>query len=302
MSPPPDLQAEDERVSFGGSPEAIRYHYDVGNSFYGLWLDESLTYSSAMWSQSGAEGLAAAQRTKLDYHLGNVALPPKGHLLDVGCGWGALLRRACDRNDLSHGVGLTLSEEQARHIEAFGDPRLSIAVANWSEYTPDGQFDGVVSIGAFEHFADPRQSEQERLHVYRSFFGRCRDWLKPGGTLSIQTIVYGNMDAGEANAFIATEIFPRAELPRPQEIFAACDRFFEVVAYRNDRLDYARTCEAWRNNLRRRRNEAMAVVGREVVERYEKYLMLSAAGFRLGRIGLARLKLAPVRGRPGFAS
>jgi cyclopropane-fatty-acyl-phospholipid synthase len=295
MSLQSDIAGESDRVSFGGSRAAIRYHYDVGNEFFRLWLDESLTYSSAMWSGSTDQSLAVAQQTKLDYHLGNLALPTKAHLLDIGCGWGALLRRARDRGDLSRGVGLTLSEEQARHIAALGDPCLSVETVSWTEYAPDEAFDGIVSIGAFEHFAHPSQSASERMRVYRSFFERCSEWLKPAGALSLQTIVYGDMDATQANAFIAGDIFPEAELPRPQEIFAAADRLFEVVAYRNDRLDYARTCEAWCHNLRRRREEAVAQVGSEVVERYERYLMLSAAGFRLGRIGLARLKLAPHR-------
>lgn len=88
------------------------------------------------------------------------------------------------------------------------------------------------------------------------FFERCRAWLSERGALSLQTIVYGDMDASEANGFITTEIFPQAELPRPQEILAATDRLFEVVSYRNDRLDYARTCETWLTNLRAARKRS----------------------------------------------
>jgi cyclopropane-fatty-acyl-phospholipid synthase len=286
-------------VTFGGSAEAIRHHYDVGNEFYALWLDDSLTYSAALWSGGSETSLASAQRAKLDYHLDNVGLPEGGRLLDVGCGWGALLRRACERTGLSRAVGLTLSEEQARHVTALRDPRIAVRTENWADHEPDGRYHGIVSIGAFEHFAHPRQSAEERLRVYRGFFERCRQWLEPGGALSLQTIVYGDMDADDANSFIMTEIFPDAELPRPHEIFAATDRLFEIVTYRNDRLDYARTCEAWLANLRRRRAEALAVAGEETVARYERYLMLSAMGFRLGRIGLTRLKLVPCRGGRG---
>lgn len=292
------LDLAETGITFGGSPEAIRHHYDVGNAFYRLWLDESLTYSAAMWSGAGQD-LGAAQRAKLDYHLDNLKLPRLGRLLDIGCGWGALLRRAGERFDLSAAVGLTLSDEQADHITALRDPRISVLRENWADHKARDLYDGIVSIGAFEHFADPRQSQGERLHVYRSFFEQCRLWLAPSGTLSLQTIVYGDMDASEANNFISAEIFPNAELPRPCEIFAASDRVFEIATYRNDRLDYARTCEAWLNNLRRRRAEAVALVGQEVVARYERYLMLSAIGFRLGRIGLARLTLIPIRMRGG---
>jgi cyclopropane-fatty-acyl-phospholipid synthase len=297
MSLQPSDPRDSDQAAFGGSRSAIRHHYDVGNAFFRLWLDASLTYSSAMWTGSREERLETAQRAKLDYHLDNIALPAKGHLLDIGCGWGALLRRARDHADLARGVGLTLSNEQARHVAAFDDACLSVETVSWTEYTPHEPFDGIISIGAFEHFAHPRQTEDERLHVYRSFFRRCSGWLKPGGALSLQTIIYGSMDAAEANAFITNEIFPGAELPRPHEIFAAADQIFEVETYRNDRLDYARTCESWYRKLRQRRDEAIAMAGKEVVEKYERYLMLSAAGFRLGRIGLVRLKLVPLRRR-----
>jgi cyclopropane-fatty-acyl-phospholipid synthase len=290
-------RAGQDAVTFGGSAHAIRHHYDVGNDFYELWLDESLTYSCAMWSGDEGDTLEAAQRTKLDFHLGNIALPQGGRLLDIGCGWGSLVCRALERSSPSRVVGLTLSQQQAKYLAAIGDPRLSIRVENWADHQPSETYDGIVSIGAFEHFADSRQNADERMDVYCGFFERCHDWLVPGGTLSLQTIVYGDMDASNANGFIASEVFPNAELPRPYEIFQAADRLFAITLYRDDGLDYARTCETWLRNLRRRRSEAIATVGRETVQRYERYLMLSASGFRLGRIGLARLKLVSIGGR-----
>lgn len=290
-----ELPLGHDAITFGGSAEAIRHHYDVGNDFYQLWLDESLTYSCATWSGHEGETLESAQRAKIDFHLDNVVLPQGGTLLDIGCGWGALVFRALERSGLSRAVGLTLSRQQARYLAASGDPRLAIRVENWAEHQPSGEYDGIISIGAFEHFADPRQSIEERIAVYRGFFERCHEWLVPGGIMSLQTIVYGNMDARDASGFITSEIFPNAELPRPHEIFQASDRLFNVVLYRNDGLDYARTCDAWLKNLRNRRAEAIDIVGKDIVQRYERYLMLSSTGFRLGRIGLARLKLQSLK-------
>ena len=284
-----------DAVTFGGSAEAIRHHYDIGNDFYQLWLDESLTYSCAAWSGREGETLEAAQRAKIDFHLDNVALPKGGALLDIGCGWGALISRALERSGISRAVGLTLSQQQAQFLASIADPRITIRVENWAEHQPTSEYDGIISIGAFEHFADPRQSTEERIAVYHGFFKRCYDWLAPGGSLSLQTIIYGNMDARDASGFITSEIFPNAELPRPYEIFQASDRLFNVVSYRNDGIDYAITCEVWLKNLRRRKAEAIDIVGKEVFQRYERYLMLSSTGFRLGRIGLARLKLQSVK-------
>lgn len=294
---PQETVTDRETPEFGGSSAAIRHHYDVSNAFFRLWLDESLTYSCALWT--GADTLALAQRAKIDYHLDKLGLPASPHLLDIGCGWGALLRRALERFAPRAAVGLTLSEAQAEHVSALRLPNVTVRLENWAAHEPNTKYDGIVSIGALEHFAAPLQSQTERIAVYRTFFERCRAWLSARGALSLQTIVYGDMDAGEANGFITTEIFPQAELPRPQEIFAATDKLFEVVSYRNDRLDYARTCETWLTNLRRRRMEAVVVVGEDVCQRYERYLMLSAIGFQLGRIGLARLRLVPYRARRG---
>ncbi|MFC8047164.1 class I SAM-dependent methyltransferase [Nocardia sp. NPDC057353] len=272
---------------------AVRHHYDVGNAFYALWLDPSLTYSCAMPSGPG-DTLEAAQQRKLSYHLDAVRAHEATDLLDIGCGWGALLAVAASEG-VARPTGLTLAEEQAAHVRALDLPGTEVAVRNWLHYEPGRRFDGIVSIGAFEHFATPEDSPAAKIAIYRAFFERCLDWLRPGGALSLQTIAYANMRRDQANSFIQREIFPAADLPTLAEIAAAADGLFEVRAVRNDRLDYAWTCEQWAARLRARRAEAVALVGPEVTERYERYLRLSALGFRMGKIGLLRIVLEPYR-------
>jgi cyclopropane-fatty-acyl-phospholipid synthase len=269
---------------------SIRHHYDVGNDFYRLWLDPTLSYSCA-W-RSADEGLAEAQEDKLRRHL--AAAGARTRLLDVGCGWGGILARAG-----VPAVGLTLSDEQASYVAALGLPDVEVRVEDWRDHTPEQPYDGIVSIGAFEHFAAPGT---EKVAIYREFFTRCRDWLgstNTGGALSLQTIAYADMDPAEASRFMQQEIFPDAELPTLAEITAAAEGVLEVTALSNGRLDYAWTCAEWARRLKAHRVEARELVGPETVARYERYLTLSSLGFRMGRLALYRITLRPYGTRWG---
>jgi cyclopropane-fatty-acyl-phospholipid synthase len=288
---------------------AIRYHYDVGNDFYALWLDRSLTYSCAM-PRGADDTLECAQQRKLRYHLdavraggafgdgafgdGAFSDGALAHgVLDIGCGWGSLLAELSQARQVRRSVGLTLSDEQAAFVWSRGYPGVEVRTGSWTDCEPGGPFDGIVSIGAFEHFARPDDGSARKVRVYREFFERCRGWLAAGGVLSLQTIAYANMSAGDASQFMVREVFPDADLPTLAEITAAAERVFEIQAVRNDRLDYAWTCEQWARRLRASRPAALRVVGPETVARYERYLKMSALGFRMGKICLLRLILRP---------
>ncbi|ABD10981.1 cyclopropane-fatty-acyl-phospholipid synthase [Frankia sp. CcI156] len=275
-----------------GAAAAIRHHYDVGNDFYRLWLDRSLTYSCAL--REGADDtLETAQERKLRFHLDAIRADRAESVLDIGCGWGSILGRLAETHGVRRSVGLTLSAEQAAFVRSRGYPGVEVRTENWAHYEPGTRFDGIISIGAFEHFAGPDDSSAEKIRLYREFFTRCHGWLKRDGVLSLQTIAYANMSRENASAFIQQEIFPAADLPTLTEITAAAEGVFEIQSVHNGRLDYAWTCEEWARRLRRHREEAVGVVGPEVVARYERYLKLSALGFRMGKICLLRLVLQP---------
>lgn len=279
----------------GGTEAAIRHHYDVSNAFYALWLDESMTYSCALWQEGDdPNDLAGAQRRKLDFHLATAGASRGHRLLDIGCGWGGLLNRALSHTSIEHGTGLTLSDAQFEHIRERGDGRIEVRKESWIDHIPAAKYDSIVSIGALEHFASPGDSEHDKVALYREFFEKCRSWLKPGGAVSLQTIVYGTMRTDENNAFIRDHIFPDSELPQPHELVEAASGVLELTLLRNDRAQYARTCDLWYRNLRRRRAEAVAIVGDDKVRQYEAYLRLSAFGFNTGRVGLMRLAFSQV--------
>lgn len=279
----------------GASAEAIQAHYDVGNEFYALWLDETLTYSSALWdSAEDQRPLALAQHNKIAWHLRSAQVEKAKRVLDIGCGWGAVVKAAANVPTVEHVMGLTLSQAQADHILRDKPAKIDVRLESWADHKPAQNYDSIVSIGAFEHFTKPDDDAAAKIAIYRDFFSKCRGWLNPKGGMSLQTIAYGKLKRDDPNVKLMSQIFPDSDLPRLEEIVVACDGLFEIVIVRNDRVDYARTCEQWANNLRARRKEAIALVGPEQVARYERYLKLSAFGFWTGNITLLRLTLRPI--------
>jgi cyclopropane-fatty-acyl-phospholipid synthase len=279
----------------GADSAAIRAHYDVSDDFFALFLDKSRAYSCALY-ETGDETLEAAQRAKFDWHLRAVALRPKQRLLDIGCGWGGLLERAVTRYDADRAVGLTLSAAQDAYIAtAFADPAIEVRLEHWADHRPDAAYDGIVSIGAFEHFAATHLTRAERIAAYRTFFERCASWLAPGGRLSLQTIAYPETfdraayDASWFGSFVRERIFPRSDLPTLSEILEAADDVFEPIAIRNDRRDYARTTRDWLDRLKARRPEAAALIGTDRVEDFLRYFRLSVGCFELGNLLLLRV-------------
>jgi cyclopropane-fatty-acyl-phospholipid synthase len=278
----------------GASTEAIRGHYDVGNEFYELWLDATRSYSCALWDGPD-DTLEAAQKRKLDYLIKGANASCVKRVLDVGCGWGGLLHRLVSVHDVRRVTGLTLSQAQADYVRGWaGDGHYDIRVENWAEHRPAEPYDAVISIGAFEHFADMGLSRAGRVRAYRSFFESCHEWLPPGGRLALQTNVKGNntrLDRKSARdlLFIVDRIFPQSELPWPSEVLEASERLFDVVSLVNQPDDYARTCGEWYDGLRGHRAAAVELVGEQTVQDYERYLSAAVDAFRKRHIGLIRV-------------
>jgi cyclopropane-fatty-acyl-phospholipid synthase len=282
-----------EGAKYGGSAEGIRQHYDIGNEFWPLVLDSHLSYSCAMFV-SPQESLDTAQERKIDWHLDKSSVDRSRSVLDIGCGWGAVLRRLSALSTVERTVGLTLSEAQAEYVRGLNLSRVEVRVESWSVHEPTGPYDSIISIGAFEHFAKREETPEEKIAVYRDFFHRCHRWLSPSGRMSLQTMAFGNMKREEASEFMNKEIFPDSDLPLLMEIIAALDGLFEIVSMRNDRLDYALTYDRYAMNLSHNRRKAVELVGEESVRRMERYFKLISIGFRTGREHLYRFALRPI--------
>jgi len=251
-----------------------------------LWLDQTMVYSCALWENG--DSLHEAQLRKLDFHLAQARASGKKNLLDIGCGWGALLDRAVTTCKVESATGLTLSQAQADWVNASRSDEASVRLESWSDHQPASPYDAIISIGAFEHFAKAGLSKRAKADAYRSFFRWCHEHSTDDCGLSLQSIVYENYDEGNPNPFVE-EIFPESELPRVSEIFAAAEGLFEIVQLRNDRAHYAKTLQAWYANLRANRSQAVSLVGEAVFKKYEKYLGVFVVGFHTGTVNLARI-------------
>ena len=271
----------------GASKAAISFHYDLGNEFFKLFLDREFCYSCALYDNE-SDSLEAAQQRKLEYHIQQARADGAARVLDIGCGWGALQKRLIKEHRVKVAVGLTLSENQAEWIRSMDLPGVEARVESWSDHVPAAPYDSIISIGAFEHFARP-SSRAVRVRGYRDFFERCHGWLKPGGWMSLQTIGLGTVDRGIEGQFIAENIFPESDLPRLGEIADASEGIFEIVSVRNDRADYKRTNDEFRDRLRKNRDAAVSLVGEETVRIFDKYFRISAAGFSRGTTNLYRI-------------
>jgi cyclopropane-fatty-acyl-phospholipid synthase len=279
-----------KKQGLGASSAAVRHHYDVSTEFYRLWLDPSLTYSCAMFDPEDAS-LEQAQMRKLDYHAEEARAVGAERVLDVGCGWGSQLERLVGVHGVTHAVGLTLSEEQAKW-RAGGDPRIEVRLESWEDHQPEQPYDAIISIGALEHFARADISIDEKIQSYRSFFERCRGWIRPGGWLSVQACALGWLKRDDIKeGFIAREIFPESDFTRLAELAEASEGLFEIHRVRNDRKDYERTCQIWLDRLRGVRDRAIEIVGPETTERYERYLAMCVRGWQTGATHLLRISM-----------
>ena len=283
---------------------AVRSHYDVGNEFYSLWLDRDLVYSCAYFV-TGAEDIDAAQHAKLDLLCRKLRLKPGERLLDIGCGWGGLIRHAA-RNYGVDALGITLSERQAslareRIREEGLEGRCRVEVRDYRELPDGNAFDKVVSVGMFEHVGRSRQAE---------YFRTAARLTKPGGLFLNHGIVRAEMASGvltlakralwRQGAFIQRYVFPDGELV-PLETAVRCGERagLEARDVESLREHYVLTLRHWVRRLEHARDAAVALVGEQAYRVWRLYMSASANAFAAGRIGLAQVLFAKpdARGR-----
>lgn len=273
--------------------EAVRFHYDVGNDFFALWLDRRMVYSCAYF-QRADEDLDSAQEAKLDYVCRKLRLQAGERLLDVGCGWGSLLMHAAQYYGVE-AVGITLSERQAalgrERIAAAGlASRCRIELRDYRTLGEGTPFDKIASIGMVEHVGSSRLSD---------YFAAVFRALKPGGLFLNHGIVtiagtrarsIGTRVAGwfwGRSVFISRYVFPDGELLPEGQIVAAGERAgFELRDVESLREHYALTLRHWVRNLEREKRKVVDLVGEFSYRVWRLYMSGSAYAFRTGRIGV----------------
>jgi cyclopropane-fatty-acyl-phospholipid synthase len=226
--------------------EAIRYHYDVSNDFYRAWLDPWMVYSCAYF-ETGEEDLATAQLKKIDHILTKIDLQPGQTLLDIGCGWGALVIRAAQRFG-ARCVGVTLSENQAQlareQVERAGLQHLvEIRLQDYRDVT--GTFDRITSVGMFEHVGIQHLPE---------YFSQINALLAPDGVVMNHGLTTTDIDTRGTpyggGEFIDRYVFPHGELAHLGTVIRTMQQGgLEVRDVENLRRHYARTCAIWTENF-----------------------------------------------------
>lgn len=276
--------------------EAIRYHYDVGNDFYALWLDRRMVYSCAYFQDPQAT-LDEAQLAKLDLVLDKLRIEPGHRLLDIGCGWGGLVQRAAERFGIE-AVGITLSEPQAalarERIAAAGlGDRCRVELLDYRDAPSRlGRFDRIASVGMAEHVGEPR------LGTYFDAAWRC---LAPGGLFLNHAITaqpartpsVGLPIAGpfaplfRTRSFIDAYVFPDGELVALGAMLAAAEQAgFAVRHVESLRPHYALTLRHWVGRLEDHWAEAVAAAGPAVARTWRIYMAGAARGFEASRLDI----------------
>ncbi len=225
--------------------EAIQYHYDVSNEFYSLWLDKDMVYSCAYF-ENGEETLDEAQLKKIDHILTKIRVRPGDTLLDIGCGWGALVMRAASKFGAKC-VGVTLSERQVelakqRVKEAGLEGRVEIRLQDYRDV--QGRFDRITSVGMFEHVG---------LKNLPSYFSKINSLLADDGVVMNHGITSTDVNSGDSpygtGEFIDKYVFPHGELPHLSVALRSMQEGgLEVMDVENLRRHYAKTCGTWVDN------------------------------------------------------
>ncbi len=267
---------------------AIAHHYDVSNAFYEHFLDPRMVYSCAYY-QRGDEDLATAQLQKLDHVCRKLRLAPGQRLLDIGCGWGALVIRAAQRFGVQ-AVGITLSRNQyelaRERVERAGLSRqIDIRLQDYRDVPAEGGFDRIASIGMFEHVG---------LANLGAYFRQIHDLLKPGGIAMNHGITASTVDSRwvgmGAGEFIDRYVFPNGELPHVSRAISELSAAgLELADAESLRRHYALTLAAWSAAFERHQSALQAIAGERITRIWRVYLAGCAHAFAHGWINLYQL-------------
>jgi len=290
--------------------EAVQSHYDRSNEFFKLWLDPSMTYSCAYFDENPnidepqTKTLEEAQFAKRKLALDKLNLEPGMTLLDIGSGWGSTMRHAVEHYDVNV-IGLTLSENQLAHCQQKFDEmdsprRKEVRLQGWELI--DEPVDRIVSLGAFEHFADGAgDAGYER---YATFFKKYYSLLPDDGRFLLHSIVVPTAEEGRAMglkttmtllrfiSFILREIYPGGKLPQVEQV----DRYSTEAGFKIERhhfigKNYVPTLNTWADALEANKEKAIELKGEQEYETFMKYLRGCSDLFRDGYTNVCQFTL-----------
>ncbi|HSX24778.1 MAG TPA: cyclopropane-fatty-acyl-phospholipid synthase family protein [Candidatus Andersenbacteria bacterium] len=271
-------------ISIGGAVNNAQHHYDIGNDFYGLWLDSTRTYTCAYFL-SDEDSLDDAQYQKNDLVCKKIRLEPGMKMLDIGCGWGGALFHAA----LYYGAdvtGITPAKEQAAFIidkaKKLGiADRVHVIIADWRELEKldaNTKFDRIISIGMFEHVGRAQ---------YARFFTLWKKLLSDTGISLLHTIGATNDENSGQDPWIQKYIFPGGYIPLLREVIrGACRAQLHVVDCENLWQHYAKTLHHWHANVENHKTEVVDMFDQRFYRMWTLYLQSCEAGFKWGDLQL----------------
>ncbi|MDD4169279.1 MAG: cyclopropane-fatty-acyl-phospholipid synthase [Desulfotomaculaceae bacterium] len=261
----------------------VSYHYDLGNDFFSLWLDETMSYSCAYF-QKPEDSLRQAQEQKLEHVLKKLQLHPGETLLDIGSGWGNLILRAA-RDYKVKATGITLSQEQCQEtrnrIKKLGlTDQVDVELMDYRQLAKTGRtFDKIASIGMFEHVGRTN---------YPQFMLSINKLLKKGGLALLHTIT--KAQEAPVNSWTTKYIFPGGYIPSLREIMWLLPEYdFQVIDLENLRMHYAMTLDRWLAGFEKKVDQVKEKYGNRFVRMWRLYLSTSAASFRAGGLGVHQI-------------
>jgi cyclopropane-fatty-acyl-phospholipid synthase len=271
--------------------EEIQVGYDIGDEFFRLWLDEKMHYSCGVFDAEHPS-LELAQRNKCRILADFAGIAPDRLVLDVGCGWGANLEYLTVDRGVQRAHGITLSPAQYEETMSRRLPGVRVWCADYRQFVPPEPYDAIVSIEMVDHLVSPQQHRDgHAVAIYRDYFDRLAQWIKPGGYFGFQAILRDRVPRKRKDLedlqFTANVIFPGGLNPRLEDLIAASASSWEVVELVTHRESYGRTVAEWQQRMLRNRavimekgwGRRLMSNGDTVMNNYERYLSTCVRAF-----------------------
>jgi cyclopropane-fatty-acyl-phospholipid synthase len=263
--------------------EEIQVSYDVSNEFFRLWLDERMHYTCAVFEKD-TDTLEQAQENKSRVLYEFAELDKTKTVLDIGCGWGANLEYIA-RRGVKEAHGITLSPLQTEEINARKIPGCKVWCTDYKDFAPTQKYDSLVSIEMIDHLCSPAQAAKgQAVELYRKYFNRVAEWIKPGGWFAFQAILRNRVPRTKNDIadlkFTADEIFPGGLNPRLEELILAVNPSFEIVELKTRREHYGKTTAEWLRRLQLHEKQIISQWGQKVYDDYVRYLSTCVRAFK----------------------